>query len=87
MLTCTVSVWLGRSAGRVCGRGELATSWLALVRTSQMSPTEPTPPAAQGRVPVFVIGTPRRATPPVSAITALRGTWKRAFAGGSRIAL
>ena len=52
-----------------------------------MSPTEPTPAAAQGRVPVFVIGTPRRATPPVSAITALRGTWKRAFAGGSRIAL
>ena len=52
-----------------------------------MSPTEPGPLAVQARFPVFVMATFTRAAPPVSTMTGARGTWKRAFAGGSRIAL
>ena len=40
-----------------------------------MSPTDPTPAAAQVRVPAFVIGTVTRCSAPVSTAMAVFDTW------------
>ena len=71
----TLCVWFGASGGRVCGFAELATSWPCVLRSSQMSPTDPTPAAAQVRVPAFVIGTVTRCSAPVSTAMAVFDTW------------
>src|SRR2546425_6106168 len=83
----TSPVCCGWSAGSVCGRGELVSSWPWLLRSSQMRPTEPGPLAVHARVPMFVMGTATRDCVPTSTAIPFFATWYRAFADGSRTAL